>query len=384
MAEFDQTGLLPEGLRDALPPEAAHEDMLVRRLADLFSANGYERVMPPLIEFEDSLLARLDADSRLDMFRLLDPESQRVMALRSDMTGQVARIAATRLAHWPRPLRLSYAGTALRVKGSQLRPERQFRQVGLELIGPDSQAASLEVLAMAEAAMAAAYITHASVDLVVPGFVAGLCAELGLDEAQTAQARGALDAKDVGALAGIAGRAQALLTAVLDHAGDAGAALAALQALDLPAKSAAQVDVLAALAAAWTARGSAVALTVDLGEYRGFAYQHDLGFTLYARGVRGELGRGGRYAIRRADGGMEPATGLTLYMDSICRAAPPPVPAKRLWLPIGAPAAAGPQWQAQGFVTVRALEDAADPMAAARLLRCSHVWQDGAVKPVQS
>ncbi|GAB4148287.1 MAG: ATP phosphoribosyltransferase regulatory subunit [Sphingomonadales bacterium] len=384
MAETDQNGLLPEGLRDALPPEAAHEEALARRLADLFAVNGYERVTPPLIEFEDSLLARLDDASRLDMFRLLDPESQRVMALRSDLTGQVARIAATRLAHWPRPLRLSYAGTALRVKGSQLRPERQFRQVGLELIGPGSHAAVIEVLGLAQAALALVPIAHLSIDLVVPGFIAGLCQELDLNADETAQARAALDAKDVGALAGLSGRAQALLVAVLDHAGDATGALAALGGLDLPPKSAALVADLAALAAAWTARPDAAALTVDLGEFRGFAYQHGLGFTLYARGVRGELGRGGRYSIRRADGGHEAATGLTLYMDSITRAAPAPDPTPRLWLPQHAPADQAARWQGEGYVTVRALDADADPVAEAKRLRCSHYWQDGAVLPVSA
>src|SRR5690606_35936945 len=104
-----------------------------------------ERVKPPLIEFEDGLLSGPGAAVAADTFRLMDPVSQRMMAIRADMTLQVARIAATRLRNQPRPLRLSYAGQVLRVAGTQLRPERQFGQAGVELIGAACPAADAEV-----------------------------------------------------------------------------------------------------------------------------------------------------------------------------------------------------------------------------------------------
>ena len=124
--------LLPAGLHDVLPREAAFEATIVERLMAEFALNGFERVKPPLIEFEASLLAGPGAAMATQTFRLMDPVSQRMLALRPDMTLQVARIATTRLANEPRPLRLSYGGQVLRVKGSQLRPERQFGQVGGE------------------------------------------------------------------------------------------------------------------------------------------------------------------------------------------------------------------------------------------------------------
>src|SRR5271155_427425 len=130
--------LLPAGLRDGLPPDAAQRAAVIERLIAEFGAHGYERVEPPLVEFEDSLLpakASGGPGGGPEIFRLMDPLSQRMMGVRADMTIQVARIATTRLASRPRPLRLSYAGDVLRVKGTQLRPERQFVQVGAELIG---------------------------------------------------------------------------------------------------------------------------------------------------------------------------------------------------------------------------------------------------------
>src|SRR5690606_15769726 len=111
---------------------------VVERVMACFASHGYERVKPPLIEFEEGLLAGPGAALAAGTFRLMDPVSQRMMGVRADMTLQVARIAATRLKNQARPLRLSYAGQVLRVSGTQLRPERQFGQAGIELIGAPS------------------------------------------------------------------------------------------------------------------------------------------------------------------------------------------------------------------------------------------------------
>ena len=138
--------LLPAGLRDLLPPDAETEASAVEALMDVFAAHGYQRVKPPLLEFEDSLLAGSGAAVADQTFRLMDPDSQRMMGLRADTTPQVARIATTRLAGAPRPLRLSYAGQCLRVRGNQLAPDRQVAQAGIELIGHDSPEADAEIV----------------------------------------------------------------------------------------------------------------------------------------------------------------------------------------------------------------------------------------------
>jgi len=149
MDRLAQTGLLPQGLGDILPPEAGFEAAAVERLLAAFAARGYERVKPPLIEFEEGFLSSASADVARQTFRLMDPESRRMMVLRSDITPQIARIAATRLKDAPRPLRLSYAGQVLQVSGTQLRPERQFGQAGIELIGADTALADAEVVTLA-------------------------------------------------------------------------------------------------------------------------------------------------------------------------------------------------------------------------------------------
>ncbi len=226
--------LLPLGLRDLLPPDAASEALVVGRMMAVLESHGYQRVKPPLVEFEDSLLSGPGAAMASETFRLMDPISQRMIGIRADMTPQVARIAATRLRHAPRPLRLCYAGQVLRIKGGQLRPERQIGQVGAELIGADSAAADVEAIALAAEALAGLGISGLSVDLTLPRLVPAICASLGIAGKQSEIIRAALDHKDAAKLAESGGGAAPLLGKLLAAAGPAKTALAALTPLAMP------------------------------------------------------------------------------------------------------------------------------------------------------
>ncbi|MEO6718141.1 MAG: ATP phosphoribosyltransferase regulatory subunit, partial [Novosphingobium sp.] len=148
--------LLPEGLEDRLPRSAAAAARVTRSVMDVMDSYGYDRVQPPAIEFEKSLASRMAGVETRRMFRFVDPSSLRTLALRSDITPQVGRIAATGLASAARPLRLCYAGQVLTIKGDGLDPARERLQIGAELIGSDSVAAVAEVVALAIESLAAA------------------------------------------------------------------------------------------------------------------------------------------------------------------------------------------------------------------------------------
>lgn len=382
-------------MNDILPPEAAFETAIVNRLLAAFRGHGYAQVKPPLVEFEQSLLGGTGGAMTQQTFRLMDPVSHAMLGLRADMTLQVARIATTRLAHEPRPLRLCYAGQVLQVSGSQMRPERQVGQAGVELIGAPSGRADAEVIALAHEALAGIGVEGLSVDLNVPTLVPAITRALGLTDDEARKVRAALDRKDAGAItalgavsnksgfaAMLGNGASALLARLVKLAGPADAALAGLKGLDLPAEAAAACADLARVAELLREIDPAIRLTVDPVENRGFEYHTGVSFVLFAMGARGELGRGGRYLAGGAAGGngAEPATGFTLFMDTVLRALPEATTPERVFVPLEAGRGALAKLRADGWITVAGLEPVTDPAAEARRLGCSHVFKGG--KPV--
>lgn len=354
-------GLLPEGLRDRLPPQAEAAANLLRGLLDTVAAHGYERVQPPLVEFEESLVGRLGSGRVRELFRFVDPVSSRTLALRHDMTGQVGRIAATRLARQARPLRLAYGGPVLRVKGTQLDPNRESLQAGAELIGSDAVPAVAEVLRIAVEALQGAGLTGLSIDLTLPGLVSTLAAGP-WPVADLAEIRARLDGKDVAGLRAAGGSAyEPLITA----AGPAGAALDQLRALGLDALTPLLADV-----SALTATLGDTAVTLDPTELHGFEFWTWIGFSIFARGIRGEVGRGGAYRIIHPDGHEETAVGFSLYVDHLVDAGLGVSDRRRVLLPLGTSPEVGARLRAEGWTTVAALDGDADPAA----FRCTHIW----------
>ncbi|WP_340265766.1 ATP phosphoribosyltransferase regulatory subunit [Sphingobium mellinum] len=366
-------GLLPEGLSDRLPPQAEASARLARRVLDTVATHGYERVMPPLAEFEETLVGRLKSMRAQDLVRAVDPVSQRSLALRPDMTAQIGRIAATRLASAPRPLRLSYGGPVVRLRANQLRPERERLQVGAELIGSDSIAAAVEIVNVAIEALQAAGVTGITIDFTLPDLIDALAAgplPLAHDEVEAVRAE--LDAKDAGALAAISPAAAAYLP-LIEATGPFHPAMERLEAFNarLGGAIGSRIEGLRAIA---KPIGWDIALTLDPTERHGFEYQNWFGFSIFAEGFTGEIGRGGSYAITRAGGAEEPAMGFSLYPDPLIDAGFGAEAPKRLFLPLLHDQSRAAQLRQEGWHTVAALT----PDENGEALRCTH-WLDGDV-----
>ena len=386
----DHRGLLPAGLADLLPPDAAREARAIDLAIERFAAFGYERVKPPLVEFEESLLGGPGAALGPQTFRLMDPVSQRMMGVRPDMTVQVARIAVTRLKHEPRPLRLSYGGNVIRVRGSTLKPERQFAQVGTELIGVDSAEADAEAVLLAVDALRAIGVAGLTVDLNLPTLVAAVAAGLKLPAEPLRRLRRALDRKDEAAVAKALGdkmgadkKTADLFVGLLRAAGPAERGVAELARLKLPAAGTAEAARLAEVVKLVRAADPDLPLTLDPVEYRGLEYQTGVSFSVFALKGRHELARGGRYSAGYPDDGIsEPATGFTVYMDAVLAASAATPQQPRLYIPLGIPWREAAAWQAKGYAVVRAVVAAAEARAEAKRLNCSHALIDGDAVPL--
>jgi ATP phosphoribosyltransferase regulatory subunit len=383
-AFLPELALLPAGLHDLLPPDAEREAALVEHAMGVFRAHGYERVKPPLVEFEESLLTGVGKSWSLQTFRMMDPESQRMMGVRADMTLQVARLAATRLAKAPRPLRLCYSGEVLRVGGEQLSPERQLRQIGCELIGSLEAAADAEIILLAYSALTELGVAGLSIDLNLPTLVPLIFAAYGVTRHDERSLAAALAHRDT-AVVGAVPKVGALLTQLLNVAGRAESAIEKLAKIELPAEAEPTRARLTDTVRLVRQAAPALKLTVDPLERQGFEYQTGLSFTLFARGSRRELGRGGRYRVGGERGGElrgEPAVGFSLFADAILKAAPVKPAAPRVYLPFGTQAEIAQTLRAKNMITVSGLAPVTDAEQEAKRLGCQYMLTAGSPEPV--
>ncbi|WP_430389285.1 ATP phosphoribosyltransferase regulatory subunit [Blastomonas fulva] len=360
--------ILPAGLADLLPPRAEQAARLTRSAMDVLAGHGYDRVSPPLVEYERSLAARMQGTGRQHLFRMVDPSSMRTLAIRSDITVQVGRVATTLMASAPRPLRLSYAGQVLRIASDQLNPERERLQIGAELIGHDNIAAAQEVVRIAIEALAEAGVTGITVDLTLPDLVDTLAGTaFPLPQGQISSVRRELDMKDAGGLTALGADAYLPLLYAM---GPFEAAIDSLAAIDAGGVLASRITALRHIVAALP---DDVTVTLDPTERHGFEYQSWFGFSLYADGCAGVLGRGGTYAIPDGKGGEEVATGFSLYPDALLdmTLTGEQGAAGKLFLPLGHDQAVAARLRAIGWRTLAAITDADDAVA----LGCSHRLQ---------
>lgn len=380
---YPSTSLLPAGLYDLLPPKAAHERYVSGQLVEAFERFGYAQVSPPLMEFEASLLAgRGAAALSAQTYRVMDTESQRMMGFRPDITLQVGRIASVRMAGHPRPLRLSYSGSTLRVRGEGRERARQWRQAGIELIGAEDPQADAEVVAVAAHSIAALGVAELVVDINFPGLVRLVLEASDIPAGQYPAIENAVECKDAGWVRGVGLQGYAAsLAALMEAAGEADAGMRALHALDLPDAARRQVRYVQSVIDTLRQWDVPVEITIDPVENKGFEYHSLASFSLFSRASQSELGRGGRYSIPSTDGQEEVATGMTLYVNALMEAVPPQVEAATVLVGGEVPLEECLRLHKQGFRTVRALAGGATAAAAQRM-GCSHVLADGAPQPV--
>lgn len=360
--------LLPSGLYDLLPPNAGLESHATAKLLASFESFGYAQVSPPLLEFEASLLSGRGKALAPQTFRVMDPLSQTMMGFRPDITLQVARIAGVRLSAEPRPLRLCYAGPILQIKAEPLRTERQLTQAGIELLGADSAEADIEVMTVAAEALQSLGVNDISIDINLPGLLGELCPEARSDEKLAARIRDAVQRRDAAALHTLPLKNAQKLAQLMEAAGPVEKALAALKTCDE-----AQAQTLKTVIDSLREHCPQVAFTLDPLEYRGFDYHQGIGFSIFAKGLRHELGRGGRYRTERDN-----ATGFTLYVTHLLPLLPVPDAKKRILIPAGAPSSVTRRLREEGWVTVSAMTN--DARKEAATLTCTHIFEQGKAK----
>ena len=375
MKKNENNALLPAGFRDVLPPDAAFEEQLANQLVKYFSLRGYNRIKPPLMEFEEGLLSGTGVALAPQTFRLMDPISQRMMGIRADITPQIARVALSRLKTWPRPLRLSYAGEVLRVRGSQLLPDRQLYQVGAEMIGSEMPSADAEIICMVLDSILDVGVSDICLDLNVPPLVSHVLAQFGVVGEEYLKVREALDRKDRSFSSLISKEASDILIAMLDATGSIEFALEKLEVIDLPPSAAKERSRLKDVVSLLKASKIPVTLTLDPIENRGFEYHTGIGFTVFAKGFSSELANGGRYKVQNVEKQKtqsESGTGVTLYVGTIINTLKKRNKPQTILIPQGTSKDLIAGLHSEGWVTIAALESGIELAGEAQRLKCTH------------
>ena len=325
--------LLPEYIADALPAEAERIERLRRTLLDHFRSHGFEFVMPPMLEYLESLLTGTGQDLKLRTFKLVDQLTGRTMGVRADITPQTARIDAHLLNHRG-VTRLCYCDSVLHTLPATISASREPVQVGAEVYGHAGIAADLAVIRLMAGALARIKVPLSRIDLGHVGIFSALAEAAGMSAEAEENALSLLQAKDVPGLAeACAGLPSPWREALQRLPGLYGGAEVLERAVtelpDLPAVAEALAGLRHLVEAA-----PDLPFSIDLSDLRGYHYHNGVVFAAYCPGYPAAVALGGRYdGAGKAFGRERPATGFSMDLREVARLAPAGKPVRAILAP---------------------------------------------------
>ncbi|ABE49852.1 ATP phosphoribosyltransferase regulatory subunit [Methylobacillus flagellatus] len=316
--------LLPEYIEDVLPAEAARVEQLRRSLLDLFKVHGYLYVIPPMMEYMESLTTGIGHDLDIATFKVVDQLTGKLMGIRADITPQTARIDAHMLNNQG-VTRLCYAGSVLRTSPDGLARSREPLHVGAELYGHAGVESDIEIQRLMIKALHTVGLDTLYIDVSHVGIFASLLEHAGIGEAQEQELYAALQSKDQAAVRalgrGLNPDTLEALSSLTELSGD-------ISVLEQAAKRLPQTEKIQQALRDLKAVGAGlddldVKVCFDLAELRGYHYHSGIVFAAYAQGYAGPLARGGRYdEVGAIFGRARPATGFSLDLRGVVSSLP--------------------------------------------------------------
>ncbi|MCX4187865.1 ATP phosphoribosyltransferase regulatory subunit [Methylophaga sp. OBS4] len=326
-----ESWLLPEGIDELMPEEASQLENLHRSLVDRMRSWGYQLVVPPLVEYLDSLLTGTAKTLDLQTFKLIDQMSGRMLGIRADMTPQVARIAAHKLRHQQQILRLCYIGSVLHTLPEGQGASRNPIQLGAEIYGhagPESDVESIEL--MVDLLNVTGAVSDIALDIGHVGIYRGLAAYAGLSDEQEQELFSALQRKAAAEIESLLSsyqlgtEAENMLLALAELNGDVSIlAQAQSQLAQAPDSVQQALATLNQIAAMLSQRLPEIAINFDLAELRGYHYHTGVVFAAYQPGSAQAVAAGGRYDDIGEDFGYaQPATGFSMDLKKLATQLP--------------------------------------------------------------
>ncbi len=316
--------LLPDGIDEFLPPQAERLERLRRSILDLYSSWGYEYVIPPMVEYLESLLVGAGTELELETFKLIDQKSGRLLGVHADMTPQVARIDAHRL-NRTGPTRLCYLDVVLHTRQDGFSRGRCPLQVGAELYGHASIESDVESIHLMVETLRLAGLDEIHIDLGHVGIFRALAHRAGLTASQEALLFNALQRKAKPEIEGLLSEScknaddRTMLLALVDLNGGTEVLEKARKILHAAGDEVLKaIDTLQQIAAHAAQRMGDISLYFDLAELRGYRYQTGVVFAAFVPGHGQEVARGGRYDdIGSVFGRSRPATGFSSDLKTL-------------------------------------------------------------------
>ena len=308
---MDRDTLLPAGFSDKIYPKSQKNSLIIENIVNFFLNYGYLRISPPLIEFEETLLNQGPGLAlKNNSFRVMDPISKKMMAVRSDMTTQISRISSKRLAHYPRPLRLSYSGEVLRVNPSGLKLERQIAQVGAEIIGDITCDLEIEIISIGLKVLKNIDVGDLTLDLNYQDLRLSYLKDL-YEMPNKEFIINAIEKKDINYLKSKNFPNKNNILNIIQASGQFTDKNEFLEKLNQENKKNNYLLHLLKLSSSMQQFFKGINIVIDPLEKSTFDYHYGLTFTIFSKSLQGSIAKGGTYkTINKED-----ATGISLYAD---------------------------------------------------------------------
>jgi len=310
MKKFFVNDLLPEGFKVLLPDDAHKEESISRIILDLYFSNGYLLVKTPMMEYEDNVSKNTLKLLNNNSFLLMEPETKKILTLRSDITPQVAKIASTKLKHYNRPLRLAYSGEVIRNSKNSYQADRQFKQIGAEIIGGNSIYGLIEILYLTTNALSKLEIKNITIDFSLPEISRLIDKKLKLNKKNNKSIKDALDNKDSSI---VKGKKFSYINGLIALSGPVEKAKTNFKNYNFPKPISLILADFFKLSSKLKKVFPNLSITLDITEGKSFLEYHNFGFKIYNKDNANPVALGGDYRSNNNEFGL----GISFLVNKI-------------------------------------------------------------------
>ncbi|MDC1053821.1 ATP phosphoribosyltransferase regulatory subunit [Alphaproteobacteria bacterium] len=365
--------LIPEGFKDHVDFNTNVEHEYKNKIIDIFITNGFDLVKAPFLEFYQQ-----NSDN---VFMIESKKKEPKLFLRDDITPQIIRIASSRFKKKIRPIKLCYYGEVIRKKGSMLRPERQFLQVGSEIIGSNSILADIEIISLAYKSLKDIGIKNITLELTSKIFLAEVFSKI-KDLKSLNKLKIFIKQKDIkNSLALIKHKDHRLLLKCLFNLTGSYRDLdKKINNIKLTNSLKSEIDIIKKISKKVNFKNNDQ-IIIDFTEIDNKNYHDGIKFTFFAKDVRGEVASGGRYKIKRK-ASEESAVGFTCFMDTVLRASSFENSKKKILIPFGIDDDTRIKLIKKKYIIYSFLGDTSDIRLSAKNNLCTHIYENNKIKKI--